>query len=180
MTDDWKSAKLSIKASQLPWQQVQEKVADLWREVQGMVGDLSSGVGKHYLITQSFESLEFRQLKELPSLADTFSGRVFNKMAEVRWLRTDDKALIWLYHEAANGELECESFDRKYYLWGEWDNKGKTDEHGSYFVEGRMPKSRQYPVVATKEHERAYIMVGNIDQPSLCSRFTTWMNWPSN
>ena len=146
--DEWRPVKLFINPAHALWEKVNERVEQL-----------CSDIAEGFLLTQSFETLDFQHLpKNLPSLADTFSGRLFNKDQEVRWLRVGDEALIWRYTEASDEEIDCESFDRRYYLWGEWD-KDEPGDHGSFFVEGRMRGRREYPVVASNEHDRAYILV---------------------
>ena len=91
----------------------------------------------------------------MPNFNSSFSGRVFSKDKEVRWVRNEGKWNFSVLREADSGEDRYETSDERYYLWGEYDETTKD------YWETRIARRSVYPVTGKdpKAHDRGYILV---------------------
>src|SRR5258705_293004 len=103
-------------------------------------------------MAQSFELPEFTAWNGvLRNFDRTFAGRIFGPDGEVRWVREVDHYHVWWLAEEASGSPAVRKIERRYYLWSYWAN--------GRWAEDRIPRVLSYPVPATSEKDREFILV---------------------
>jgi hypothetical protein len=89
-----------------------------------------------------------------------FEGRLFNDIAEVRWVRRSDGYEAWLTREDPSVTPALGTAKRRYYLIGLPDESRTSSSGGRIFTEGRYPHEVVYPVGPPPSKDaRAYIEV---------------------
>ena len=120
--------------------------------------ELAASIEGGWFSCETFTALHFDKYTggDVPDFASSFSGRIFNKTKEVRWIRCDGRWVFSVLYEVESGEDPLyETRDLRFYLWGEYDASSGD------FWETRIPGRHRYPVdtVMLKDHDRAYVCV---------------------
>ena len=127
-------------------------------EAERLVFKWANKVGKpSYMIAQSFEMVNLTVWDgALPPFAKTFAGRVFGSSGEVRWVREIDRYHVWWTAEELPGDVSVMKTERRYYLWGYFDN--------GRWAEARISRDLSYPVPARSDRAREFIIVAEYRQ----------------
>jgi hypothetical protein len=122
-------------------------------------------IASGWVIVQTFEKIRFEQWSGgvVPELDVSIAGRIFTENTELRWVRDGNAWHAWRIEEVRGFTYTRKQ--RKYFLWGIW----KDGE----FAELRIPAKLEYPIPASTDGERPYIVVAEYSNKKPDT-------WPSN
>jgi hypothetical protein len=107
-----------------------------------------------WIIAQSLTGIRFEKWTDFPLPFDEiFSGRIFSKSGEVRWLREGGMTTVWKLQESPGSDYQ--RHDERYYLWGLYRRASGR------FTEDVVRDLPPYPEIGGAKHEedRPYILV---------------------